>query len=217
MQLSNEALSSSSLRTGGELCKEEDELMQEILKSASRQKSSSKTDEKKHVKKSSLQQKAENKEQIGQDTNEAVLTDEEMFKHVQNANDEIQKTSEESAKVDSKQDSGKSPASGSSNGSSQPIIEKVLNQKSLPNGRPESSNLLEINNRKLSLIIGKKSDQISAEELEKRQNYLRMQRDKLIELKRKERSKQIVKVGERELKVRKEKVEIGIQNKMPSF
>ena len=193
MQLSSETLSSSSLAARGELCEEEDELMREILKNAYEEKL---TKAEKTLKKTGSGQK-EGKKTI-QGANDAQLTDEEMFKHVQNADDEIQKTAEESAQTEPRQNGVQ--ASGSGKGS-QPIIEKVLNQKSLPSERPESSGALEINNRKLSLIIGKKSNQISAEELEKRQNYLRMQRDKLIELKRKERSKQIVKVGERELKV----------------
>lgn len=49
---------------------------------------------------------------------------------------------------------------------------------------------------KMQMLIGNLDGEISKEELEKRQTYLRQQRDKLIELKRKERSKQIAKVGD---------------------
>ena len=48
----------------------------------------------------------------------------------------------------------------------------------------------------MQMLIGNLDGEISKEELEKRQTYLRQQRDKLIELKRKERSKQIAKVGD---------------------
>lgn len=101
---------------------------------------------------------------------------------------------EEMAKCEHTETQVKMRRTSSDRRTSSALIEKVLH-----NNNDNQTEQLD-NEQKMLLLLGdgKDGQQISKEELEKRQNYLRAQRDKLIELKRKERSKQIEKAGDEE-------------------
>lgn len=92
------------------------------------------------------------------------------------------------------------PISGRRRSSQNAFIDNILhNNHNDSNNNPQTgdSSQAELDSeQKMQMLIGGLDGEISKEELEKRQAYLRQQRDKLIELKRKERSKQIAKVGD---------------------
>lgn len=187
LHLPKETLASSSLAAHEDLCAEEDELMRTILQHTQDldvKPLPTKTETIVHHDPSATET---DETAASEPKDDKVMTDEQvLLQQMHRVNVELGKQTDGPTGSVTK---------------SQPIIEQVLANQSPDTERPGSGNTLEQSNRKLSLIIGQKNDQISADDLKKRQDYLRMQRDKLIELKRKERSKQIVKVGESEMKV----------------
>lgn len=180
LNVSSETLNASSLSPESAIRDEEFEMMRELFK---RSLSSN----------------------LGQSTAEPAAAQETATKQIETT---VPKSSNGESKEDGKSgekkpeggESRSRPISGRRRSSQSAFIDNILhNNHNDNNNNPQIADggQTELDSeQKMQMLIGGLDGEISKEELEKRQAYLRQQRDKLIEMKRKERSKQIAKVGE---------------------
>lgn len=181
LNVSSEALNASSLSPESAICEEEFEMMRKLFKK-------------------SLTSNPKSEEQNSNETATKTIDDTVPKAH----NDSVQNkenSNETESEPEINENQVKMRRISSARLKDSAFINKIMNsnhENSENNNDNHDKQIEQLDNeQKMLLLMGNKDGkEISKEELEKRQNYLRQQRDKLIELKRKERSKIITKVGD---------------------
>lgn len=185
-------MNASSLSPESQISEEEFEMMRELF----RRSLSSNLEDVQQINKETATKSIDDDKTIAEskDLNSKDVKSKDLKSETVKSNDQTNETKEtEKSTKNSNEIQIKLRRSSSARLSqSSALIEKVLHSN-----KSDSINQTEKsidNEQKMLLLLtnGKDGQQISKEELEKRQNYLRKQRDKLIELKRQERSKQII-------------------------
>ena len=190
LNVSSETLSASSLSPESVVCDEEFEMMRELFKRSLSSNLGGQASEQ-TTKETATKQIANEVTVPKSSPSSAISMPVSAGVKEESADKKPTETSESKSR----------PISGRRRSSQSAFIDNILhnNHSDNNNNTPATgdSNPAELDSeQKMQMLIGNLDGEISKEELEKRQAYLRQQRDKLIELKRKERSKQIAKVGD---------------------